>query len=328
MNRNNNAYFRAFGVACAIFLAGAATEARAQRFDRPPVDIEDRGPAEDPSASLRVDRLESQVRTLNGQVEQLQYQIKRMEDMLRKFQMDVDQRFQEQGGARQPQRRSELPDQPASPPVAQVQPPAPPSPAVGEGRRRDAFDPSAQGGAPGAPKELGSPHSASKPLRVDNDPLAPLDISPRGARNDGTATPVALEPPGATPSADPVKADFDAASELLKAQRYDAAQQAFAGFLQKHPGTRYNAPAIFHYGESYYYQNRHREAAEQFLKIATDYSKSSVAPGAMVKLGVSLNALGAKEQACAFFAELPRKYPNASASEKQSAAREAKKAAC
>jgi tol-pal system protein YbgF len=125
-----------------------------------------------------------------------------------------------------------------------------------------------------------------------------------------------------------VKADFEAASDLLRAQRYDAAQQAFSTFLQKHPGTRYNAPAIFHYGESYYYQNRHREAAEQFLKIATDYSKSSVAPGAMVKLGVSLNALGAKEQACAFFAEVPHKYPNASASEKQAAAREAKKAAC
>jgi tol-pal system protein YbgF len=139
---------------------------------------------------------------------------------------------------------------------------------------------------------------------------------------------VSLEPPAATAPLDPVKADYDAAADLLKAQRYDAAQQAFTAFLQKHPGTRYNAPAIYHYGESYYYQNRHREAAEQFLKIATDYAKSSVAPGAMVKLGVSLNALGAKEQACAFFAEVPHKYPNASASEKQAATREAKKAAC
>nr|WP_264595654.1 tol-pal system protein YbgF [Rhodoblastus acidophilus] len=325
MNLTQNAYFRAIGVACAIFIAGGAAEVRAQRFDRPPADVDDRGPGEDPSASLRVDRLESQVRTLNGQVEQLQYQVKRMEDMLRKFQLDVDQRFQEQGGARQPQRRSELPDQPASP-QAQVQPPAVPSP--GEGRRRDAFDPAAQAAAPGAPRELGSPNSASKPLRADADPLAPLDISPRSARNEGNATPVAVAPPAATPSADPVKTDFEAAADLLKAQRYDAAQQAFASFLQKHPGTRYNAPAIYHYGESYYFQNRHREAAEQFLKIATDYSKSSVAPGAMVKLGVSLNALGAKEQACAFFAELPRKYPNASASEKQAAAREAKKTAC
>jgi TolA-binding protein len=48
----------------------------------------------------------------------------------------------------------------------------------------------------------------------------------------------------------------------------------------------------------------------------------------MIKLGVSLNALGAKEQACAFFSEMPRKYPNASPAVKMAAAREAKKASC
>ncbi len=121
---------------------------------------------------------------------------------------------------------------------------------------------------------------------------------------------------------------MNSATELLKAKRYDDAQQAFAAFLKKNPGSRYNAPAIYHYGESYYFQNRHREAAEQFLKIYTDYSKSPVAASATVKLGISLNALGAKEQACAFFAEVPRKYPNASAADKQMAAREAKKASC
>jgi TolA-binding protein len=48
----------------------------------------------------------------------------------------------------------------------------------------------------------------------------------------------------------------------------------------------------------------------------------------MVKLGVSLNALGAKEQACAFFSEVPRKYPNAATAQKLAAEREAKKASC
>ena len=169
MKRNKNAYLRAWGMACAIVIAGAAAEVRAQNYERPPVDIEDRGAiGEDPSASLRVDRLESQVRTLNGQVEQLQYQVKRMEDMLRKFQTDIDARFQEYGGGRPPQRRSELPDLSPAPQAAQIQPPAlTPAPLAGDGRRRDAFDPSTQAAAPGAPKELGSPNSASKPLRAD-----------------------------------------------------------------------------------------------------------------------------------------------------------------
>ena len=170
-------------------------------------------------------------------------------------------------------------------------------------------------------------------------PTGPLDLTPPALRGapaaaDAPGAPssvAALLPQGAGPaasSADPVKAEYESAAELLKTQHYDAAQQAFAAFVQKNPHSRLIAPATYHLGESYYYQNRHREAAEQFLKIATDYSKSPVAPDAMVKLGVSLNALGAKEQACAFFSELPHKYPNAPPAQKLAAEREAKKASC
>ena len=121
---------------------------------------------------------------------------------------------------------------------------------------------------------------------------------------------------------------FRSESSSIIPQRYDAAQQSLAAFVQKNPHSRFIAPALFHLGEAYAQQNRNREAAEQFLKIAQEYAKSPVAPAAMVRLGVSLNQLGAKEQACLFFSELPRKYPNASAADKAAAQREAKKAAC
>ena len=167
------------------------------------------------------------------------------------------------------------------------------------------------------------------------DPNAPLDLTPPGLREQAPAAPapgpVAALEPSAAPAASPgdmIKSEYEAATEQLRSQHYDAAQQGFSAFVQKNPHSRLIAPAIYHLGESFYYQSRHREAAEQFLKIATDYSRSSVAPNAMIKLGVSLVALGAKEQACAFFSELPRKYPNASSAEKLAAAREAKKASC
>ena len=244
-----------------------------------------------------------------------------------------------------------------------------------DGRRHDAFDPAAQPTAPGAPQELGSAASASRPVpkavaetrAAARDPGAPLDLTPPSLRAQiapapaqplarattpiGASDPLEPAPPPPEASlqaapqvqqaalqpapqvlpvgpADPVKVDYDAATDQLKTQHYEAAELAFAAFVQKNPRSRLIAPAIFHLGETYYYRNRHREAAEQFLKIATDYSKSPVAPNAMVKLGVSLNALGAKEQACAFFSELPHKYPNAPASDKVEAAREAKKASC
>ena len=82
--------------AAAALSAGANSLAQAQNYDRPPADVpgggyEQRGG--DTSTMLRVDRLENQVRSLNGQVEQLQFQAKRLEDQLRKFQIDVDQRL-------------------------------------------------------------------------------------------------------------------------------------------------------------------------------------------------------------------------------------------
>ncbi|HUO55125.1 MAG TPA: tol-pal system protein YbgF, partial [Rhodoblastus sp.] len=192
---------------------------------------------------------------------------------------------------------------------------------------------------------LGSPDSASKaPARPVETraaaPNSPLDLTPPRLR-DATAAASPAAPstvatlpangpaaaPGA-PAADPVKAEYEAAAEQLKAQRYDAAQQAFAAFVRKNPHSRLIAHATYHLGESYYFQNRHREAAEQFLKIVQDYAKSPVAPEAMLKLGVSLNALGGKEQACAFFSAMPRQYPNAPPAQKLAAEREAKKASC
>ncbi|GLS61619.1 hypothetical protein GCM10007887_43580 [Methylobacterium haplocladii] len=48
----------------------------------------------------------------------------------------------------------------------------------------------------------------------------------------------------------------------------------------------------------------------------------------MLKLGTSLNALGAKAQACATLAEIERKYPGATASVRQGVEREQKRARC
>jgi tol-pal system protein YbgF len=336
--------------------------AGAQNYNRPPADVGESGYGAgggDTSSILRIDRLENQIRSLNGQVEQLQFQIKRMEEQARKFQLDVEARFQDAAGriarpaAAAPQKRSESPegDMAAAPPSAQAT--SAPTP-VADGRRHDAYEPAspsaapgnqlaapgAQPPAPGAPLPLGSSASGSRaPTRTAEsrrDPSGPLDLTPSGLRDPAPAAappgaPVASLEAGAPVAAAPVdalKAEYDAAADLLKTQHYDAARQGFSTFVQKNPHSRLIAPAIYHLGESFYYQSRHREAAEQFLKIATDYSRSPVAPEAMVKLGVSLNALGAKEQACAFFSEVPRKYPNASAAEKTAAAREAKKASC
>ena len=81
--------------------------------------------------SVRVDRLEAQIRQLTGVIEQLQYRNQQLEALLH--------RMQEEGAPR--------PGQPR-PQVAPMTPaPAPAAP----GRRGDAFDPTLNPGAPGSP---------------------------------------------------------------------------------------------------------------------------------------------------------------------------------
>jgi tol-pal system protein YbgF len=98
--------------------------------------------------------------------------------------------------------------------------------------------------------------------------------------------------------------------------------------LQSHPRDKLTPDATFWLGESYLQRQRHREAAEQFLKVSTEYAQSQKAPDAMLRLGIALNALGARDQACATFAELERKFPQAGPSVRQGVEREQKRARC
>src|SRR3954467_11018902 len=82
---------------------------------------------------VRMSRLENQVRQMSGQLEQLQFENRQLKDQLRKFQEDVEFRFQERGGARAPAAAAQ---------PGPAQPPSAPS-ASRPARRSDAFDPNA-----------------------------------------------------------------------------------------------------------------------------------------------------------------------------------------
>jgi tol-pal system protein YbgF len=163
----------------------------------------------------RLDRLENQIRQLTGQVEQLQFQLRRL---------------QEGGGPGVRQEGSAAPMQPAPPmqPVRPAQPGAVPGPYTPPPRRSDAaepnesfgsaarpvprrpdvFDPNEDPTAPGAPRVLGTIPSGPHVIRGDPDepnaapPIgvpggrqagAPLDLSTMSAN---AANDPALPPPG------------------------------------------------------------------------------------------------------------------------------------
>ncbi len=296
-------------------------------------------PAQDAAeVVVRMNRLENQVRQMSGQIEQLQFENRQLKEQARKFQEDVEFRFQDQRGAP----RAQAPA--AQQPPATTQTPPSPGPARPQ-RRGDAFDPSEMPHAPGAPRQLGTttpsaplPPPGAQPPRtigslIDNDdgPGGPLDLNQ--VRGTG-AVPAPASPSrpaspsvAATGSGDP-RTDYDAAYAYILQRQYERAEMGFRQFLQSHPRDRLASDATFWLGESYLQRQRHREAAEQFLKVSTEYAQSQKAPDAMLRLGIALNALGARDQACATFAELERKFPQAGPSVRQGVEREQKRARC
>ena len=102
----------------------------------------------------------------------------------------------------------------------------------------------------------------------------------------------------------------------------------FREFLQSYPRDRQAVDATYWLGESYLQRQRYREAAEQFLKISRESPKATKAPDSLLKLGMSLNGLGAKEQACATYAKVGIDYPSASNTVRQGIARERRRSGC
>lgn len=317
------------------------------------------GAQQDPASLLvRIGRLETQVRQLNGQIEQMQFETRRLEEQLRKFQEDIDFRFREGApaspAASPPQKRSESTETKITANAAGTQQGAAP---FVPARRGDAFDPEQNPAAPGAPRPLGSlaPATAAGAVQgrhgVDGypglsqtDPGAPLDLS--GGRSRAAGVPAPAPPlasvsrggstqggtaPGGTAVAalpNSPRQEFDVALAYLKQRSYENAEKGFSQFLEKNPKDKMASDAHYFLGESFYLRGRHREAAEQYLKVSAQYPSSPRAPEALLRLGQSLNALHAKEQACATFSEIPRKYPNAPSMVKVGAEREAKRAQC
>ncbi len=372
-------------VVAALCIYGVTWHAgAAATLDRPPLVLTqadpDAAPDDAQSSSgllIRIERLEDRIRSMTGQIEQLQFQNKKLEDELRKMQQDVDFRFQDLGRGAQPgalrpapQKRGDTKDA-SDVAAATLEAPAPivadpPAPVAARTTRHagDAFDPGADPNAPGAPKPLGttapseplmprtgtSPRDPGKP--AGGGPHAPMDLMPGGieaAARPATPTPgpsasvadalpdaapaPALRPapaPAGVASLAPggTRSEYDSNFVLYKDGQFDAAANGFQSFVQKYPKDRLAADATYFLGESYARLGRHREAAEQFLKLSTDYTRSTRAPDALLRLGIALNALGAKEQACATYQEVDRKYPTASADVRAGVERELKRSKC
>ena len=141
--------------------------------------------------------------------------------------------------------------------------------------------------------------------------------------NDVPAAPVASILPNGTP-----EAQYDFAIDLMKRGQYDQARQAFQEFLQLHPKHELAGNSQYWLGETYYAQGDFKRAGDAFLTGYTTYASSNKAPDSLLKLGMSLVALGNKDAACTVWGELGSRFPQATPAIVARARLERQKAGC
>jgi len=272
--------------------------------------------------TVRLGRLEEQMRKLNGEIEQLRH-----ENIL--LRQQIEKNLPPQGG-------SSVKTDAASDQKTSAKPTSQ--------RRTDsrkAFDPKENPDAEGAPKPLGtSQHSSALTEEelnalnaqtlpdnkettdeetieegiIDNTNPDSIDITDNPASNETDET--------ADQDSQEALDEFLTAQDYMQSEQYEKAEFQFKKYLHDHPKDMNVPSAIYGLGQSYAKRGRHREAAEQFILIATDYKTSETAPDAMVKLGLSLQAMGVTDKACALFGEVKKRYPDADPMVLQAADRE------
>lgn len=115
---------------------------------------------------------------------------------------------------------------------------------------------------------------------------------------------------------------------LLRAGDYRQAETAFDAFLTSHDGHALTSNAHYWKGEAVYARKDYERAARIFVEGYQAVPEGSKAPDMLLKLGMSLAALGEGEQACATFDQLTAQFPNASAAVQRRTDRERARAAC
>ena len=133
--------------------------------------------------------------------------------------------------------------------------------------------------------------------------------------------------PSAAPAGDPTK-DFAQARQLMLAGDYDAAETAFAGFVEAYPDAPRTPEANYWLGKTLSVRGAHANAAQAYIGAIRGWPQTTWAPDAVVELSRSLIALKKPADACNALAEFSRRYPKAPATVASRAAAARTQAKC
>ncbi len=160
---------------------------------------------------------------------------------------------------------------------------------------------------------------------------APAKSVDRSADRTPEKTP---EKPTQTAAVPPLPANaspdkqFERAFELLRQADYEKADKALLEFIDKNKAHPLAANAQFWLGESAYARRKFPDAVQAYRDSLVKYPKSPKASESLLKMGMALQEMNKKPEACTAFSQLSIKFPDASASVKRRADTERKRLNC
>lgn len=261
--------------------------------------------------AVRIQQLEEQIRTLNGQIEGLTFQLTQMQTLVERMTQENDMRFRALEGGAPASAGAASPPGGAAPAEAAPQDPqeVPPTVIPEQGVRplpgEIEFDPTFDDGT--------VPPDQSGDLGRSGDPLIGTGGGAAGA-DLATGQPLDLSfDPNAKPSGNAdADAQYAAGYEALAQGDYTFAEEQFRQFLELYPDNPQRADAANWLGEALIRRAAYDEAAEVLLEAFQKTPDSPRAPDLLLKLGMSLAGAGERETACRTFAEIDKRYANLS----------------
>ncbi len=137
--------------------------------------------------------------------------------------------------------------------------------------------------SPSAPKV----DIAKKPALPDKSKNAKADILPAGTEQQ----------------------QYSYAQKLVTKGQYARAEAALSAFLARYPKARLAGNAQYWLGQTYYVRKMYTRATRAFLEGYNNYPESPKAPAFLLKIGMSLFAMGEKNDACDAYRELASRFP-------------------
>lgn len=116
--------------------------------------------------------------------------------------------------------------------------------------------------------------------------------------------------------------------DAIKAGDFELSSARFTSLLTKYPNHALADNAQYWLGESYYGKKDYTKAAVAFATGYEKYKDGHKGADNILKLGMSMQMLGKKDEACTAFTNLPKEFPKASDVLKDKAAKLAVELEC